>query len=309
VTGVAHGTGRARGRGVPRLRARFALAATTCALAVVAIRCAGRVVGPGGDLRVLSTDTAFTSGGVRIAVERVAPPGGGRRPAILVLHPSDGVAGSGASYVRRYAQELASHGYVAYVVHYFDRTGDTRTDDPREDAEFRVWTSTLEDAITFAQHDPAVNPARVGVFGYSLGAWMGLALGAEDRRVGAVVGIGSGFFDALRPTVRRLPPTLLLHGQDDDVVPLAKALAVDSTLRRLGVVHELVVYPGQKHGFDDAKDPDARARTLRFFDRELRPRRFFAFGRRPAAARAGGSAPAESTRAGAATGAAAGQRP
>ncbi len=260
--------------GARRRARRVAAAGALAAVATtgVAYGCAGHIAGLNPDPRVLSTDTAFTSGGARIAVERVAIPGPGRHPAVLVLHPSDGVAGSGAQYVRRYAQVLASNGYVAYVVHYFDRTGDTRTDDAREDAEFPVWTATLEDAVTFAQHDPAVNPARIGAFGYSLGAWMAVALGAEDRRVGAIVGIGTGMFDALRPTIKRLPPTLLLHGRDDDVVPLAKALAVDSTLRRLGVVHGLVVYPGEKHGFDDRVDPAARERTVRFFNRELRRR-------------------------------------
>ncbi len=254
------------------MRLSHALLAAVSATAAAALAgCAGRVIDLNPDARVGVVDTAYTSGGARIDVERFAPAARGRHPAILVLHPSDGVAGSGAQYVRRYAQELALNGYVAYVVHYFDRTGDTRTDDPREDAEFPVWTGALEDAVTFAQRDPAVNPARIGVFGYSLGGWMALALGARDRRVGAIVGIGSGFFDALRPTVRREPPTLLLHGRDDDVVPLAKALAVDSTLRQLGVPHQLVIYPGQKHGFDDATDPEARARTVRFFNRELRP--------------------------------------
>nr|MDQ6926324.1 prolyl oligopeptidase family serine peptidase [Candidatus Eremiobacteraeota bacterium] len=158
-------------------------------------------------------------------------------------------------------------------VHYFARTGDTRTNDAREDTEFPVWTATLEDAVTFAQHDPAVIPARIGVFGYSLGAWMALALGADDHRVGAIVGLGSGFFDALRPTVHRMPPTLLLHGRDDDVVPLARAMAVDSTLRRLGAVRQLVVYPGQKHSLDGDAETDGQARMVQFFNRELRPRR------------------------------------
>jgi dienelactone hydrolase len=224
---------------------------------------------------VAATDTAYASGGARVAVERFAPAGRGRHPAVLVLHPSDGVAGSGGDYVRRWAEAFAEHGYVAYVVHYFDRTGDTRTDDAREDAAFPQWTAALEDAVTFAERDPAVRPGRVGVFGFSLGAWMGLALGARDPRVGAVVGIGSGFFDALRPTVKRLPPTLLLHGRDDDVVPLGRALAVDSTLARLGVPHRLVVYPGEKHALDGGAEADAQARALRWMDREVRPRGLF----------------------------------
>lgn len=241
--------------------------------------CAGRAVDLGPDARVAAADTAYASGGRRVAVERFAPPGPGRHSAVLVLHPSDGAAGSGAQYVRRYAEDFARHGYVAYVVHYFDRTGDTRTDDPREDAAFPLWTAALEDAVTFAGRDAAVRPGRVGVFGFSLGAWVGLALGARDPRVGAVVGIGGGLFDALRPEVRRMPPTLLLHGRDDDVVPLARALAVDSTLARLGVPHQLVVYPGQKHALEDSADVDARARAVRFMDRELRRGGLFGRGR------------------------------
>lgn len=282
VTRRTRGTGRATAPAVFVRRARSLAAAAglaaACLGATLAAGCAGRVVDYSPDPRVVHTDTAYTSGGARVAVERMALRARGRRPVILVLHPSDGIEGSGAQYVRRYAQELALNGYVAYVVHYFDRTGDRRTDDPREDAAYPLWTAALADAVTFAQHDSAVNPARVGAFGYSLGAWMALALGAEDRRVGAIVGIGGGLFDSLRPAVRRLPPTLLLHGADDDVVPLARARAVDSTLRRLGVVHELVVYPGQKHGFDESADPDARARAVRFFNRELRPRRFLRLG-------------------------------
>jgi dienelactone hydrolase len=94
---------------------------------------------------------------------------------------------------------------VAYVVHYFDRTGDRRTGDAREDAVFPEWTAALRDAVTFARADPAVDTARVGALGVSLGGYMALALGAADARVGRLVVLSGGFFDALEPTVHRLP--------------------------------------------------------------------------------------------------------
>jgi len=243
-----------------------ALALAGCAPLVIAAENVG-TWGWRPDRAVSHVDTAYTSGGQRISVERFAPgAAGGRHPAVLVLHSSGGVRGPSGALVRRWADALARHGYVAYVVHYFDRTGDTRTDDAREDAAFPAWTAALEDAVTFARHDAAVDPARVGAFGVSLGGYMAIALGANDARVGRLVVLSGGFFGSLADRVRRLPPTLLLHGSDDDVVPLAEAERVARALDRLRVPHALIVYPGQGHGLDASLRPDGIARAVAFLD-------------------------------------------
>lgn len=225
--------------------------------------------------RVSRLDTAFTSGGHRIEVERFSPLAAAsmgergshaRHPAILVLHASGGLLARGGATVRSWADAFAEHGYVAYVVHYFDRTDDVRTDDAHEDATFPMWTATLRDAVTFARSDRHVDSTRVDAFGVSLGGFMALALGAEDRRVSRLVVLSGGFFNALAPDVHHLPPTLLMHGDSDDVVPIAEARRVDSTLTRLGVPHALVVYPGASHTLDDSLEPDAVRRSMRFLD-------------------------------------------
>lgn len=189
-----------------------------------------------------------------------------RRPAVLVLHSSAGMLGRSGANVRGWADAFAERGFVAYVVHYFDRTGDVRTDDAREDSIFPEWTSTLSDALSFVRRDAEVDSVRVDAFGISLGGYMALALGAADRRVSRLVILSGGFFDALVPQVRRLPPTLLLHGDADDIVPIARAQQVDSTLAHLRVPHALVVYPGGSHGLDDDLEADAMKRTLLFLD-------------------------------------------
>lgn len=254
-------------RSVTRIALGGVVAVVGCSPLVTAVTSVG-TWGWHPDHAVAHSDTAYVSGGARIAVERFAPRNDprGSHPAVLVLHSSAGVRGPAGAVVRRWADALARHGYMAYVVHYFDRTGDTRTSDSREDAVFPEWTETLEDAVTFVRRDPGVDGRRVSAVGVSLGGYMALALGAADPRVGRLVVLSGGFFNALAPTVQRLPPTLLLHGSADDVVPLREAQRVNRALARLHVPHALVIYTGQGHGLDPRSRPDGIARTFAFLD-------------------------------------------
>ena len=44
------------------------------------------------------------------------------------------------------------------------------------------------------------------------------------------------------------PPTLLIHGDKDDLVPLQQSRSMDAALAKAGVIHKLVVVPGEGHG-------------------------------------------------------------
>jgi carboxymethylenebutenolidase len=69
---------------------------------------------------------------------------------------------------------------------------------------------------------------------------------------------------------RQMPPTLLLHGEADPVVPVGEARKVDGLLERLGIPHELKIYAGQGHSFRGMAQVDALTRTLRFLNRHLK---------------------------------------
>ena len=45
------------------------------------------------------------------------------------------------------------------------------------------------------------------------------------------------------------PAVLILHGDDDQLVPLDQSQALDRALERAGVVHRLIVVAGARHGF------------------------------------------------------------
>lgn len=47
-------------------------------------------------------------------------------------------------------------------------------------------------------------------------------------------------------------PTLILHGEKDNVVNISQSRALENKLRQAGVVHDLVVYPSERHGWQGA---------------------------------------------------------
>jgi len=73
------------------------------------------------------------------------------------------------------------------------------------------------------------------------------------------------------------PPTLLIHGDADVLVPHAHSRAMEDALRAAGVITRLVTIPGGVHGADfggtgkaSPEWPDYHAETVAWFDRHLR---------------------------------------
>ena len=49
-----------------------------------------------------------------------------------------------------------------------------------------------------------------------------------------------------------MPPVLVLHGEEDRVVPASEARALEAWLAERGSPHEVVIYPGEGHHLLDA---------------------------------------------------------
>jgi carboxymethylenebutenolidase len=207
------------------------------------------------------------SGGRTIGMERFDAPAGGRRPAVLILHGADGMT-NGERY-RVGARVLASAGYHVFLPHYLDRTGERRASYATLATNFAAWTDTVLDALNVVAGAPGVDPRRLGLLGTSLGGALGLAVAADDRRVRAFANYFGFLPESVAAGARRLPPTLVLHGARDSIVPVSNAYAIEELLKRLGVPHEVHVYPDQAHGFAGAAQFDAAQRTATFFGRYL----------------------------------------
>jgi dienelactone hydrolase len=216
---------------------------------------------------VTQSRSTFDSGGQSIALDIFLPQANGHRfPAVIGLHGSAG----GHATMAEPATMLAAQCFAVYVLHYFDRTGTTAIVDQQTAVRhFPVWGKTLWDAISHIERQPQVDRQRIGLLGFSLGAYLALSVAAVDPRVKAVVEFFGGMPKEMKFFMRRLCPTLILHGDADPTVPIEEAHHLQQILEKKNIPYEMQIYPGAGHGFTGDTWQDARRRTLAFLQKYL----------------------------------------
>jgi carboxymethylenebutenolidase len=216
---------------------------------------------------IIQSQLFFQSGGKDIRLDCFLPDAKGRRlPSVIGLHGS----GGGHAGMADPADLLAGKGFAVYLLHYFDRTGTTEIDGLQTIfRHFPAWMKTLWDAVSFVAHQPQVDPDRIGLLGFSLGAYLALSAAAIDSRIQAVVEFFGGMPKEMRLFTLRLCPVLILHGEQDKTVPVEEAYHLQQILERKQIDYEMKIYPGVGHGFSSEVWRDAGLRTLAFFKKHL----------------------------------------
>lgn len=216
---------------------------------------------------ITQSQVSFESGGKGIRLDCFLPDANGQRfPAVIALHGS----GGGHASMADPASLLAEQGFAVYVLHYFDRTGTTEIDGLQTIfRHFPVWMKTLWDAVSFVAHQPQVDPERIGLLGFSLGAYLALSASAIDSRIKAVVEFFGGMPKEMKFFTRRLCPVLILHGEQDKTVPVEEAYHLQQMLEKKHIAYEIQIYPGAGHGFSGETWRDAGLRTLAFLQKHL----------------------------------------
>ncbi|HZP64438.1 MAG TPA: dienelactone hydrolase family protein [Terriglobales bacterium] len=216
---------------------------------------------------ISQSQIVFESGGKQIRVDCFFPAENGRRfPAVIGLHGS----GGGHLSMAEPASLLAGQGFAVYVLHYFDRTGTTYVDGLATIARhFPAWMKTLWDAVGFVAKQPQVDPDRIGLLGFSLGAYLALSAASIDSRVRAVAEFFGGLPKEMKLFMKRFCPVLILHGDQDPTVPVSEAYHLQELLEKKNIPYEMQIYPGVGHGFTADVWRDAGLRTLAFLNRYL----------------------------------------
>ncbi len=197
-------------------------------------------------------------------------------------------------------QYLAQQGYVVFSL---DNRGT-----PRRGAAFggalygRQGTVEVDDqlrGVAWLKSQPFVDPARIGVYGWSNGGYMTLMLLAKHDEAYACGVAGAPVTDwALYDThyterYMDLPKAneagyreasvfthvdgigahklLLIHGMADDNVLFTNSTKLMSQLQKRGTPFELMTYPGAKHGLHSSDLLHRFRLTEDFFGRCLKP--------------------------------------
>jgi carboxymethylenebutenolidase len=207
----------------------------------------------------------YQTGGKLVAAEAFYPGDNYEHPTLVVLHGSGGYRDFSAL-----AHLITSQGYAVLVPHYFETTGTYWADAQSIARHALTWAQAVADAISFAATLPLVDAQRLALVGFSLGAYIAIAVAAEDMRVKAVVEFFGGIPEPLAGRIRRLPPTLILHGDQDNVVPLSEGVRLRQLCEQRGVCVEMETYPNAGHSFPPIVMFQAAQRALEFLNRHVK---------------------------------------
>lgn len=215
----------------------------------------------------------FDSDGRRVTVLRYAASGEGIRPVVLLLHGGSGFLRFRNLY-EKHATNLASNGSHVYVVMYYsnnDHRTMTSSDRDARQTLYRErlvsWVRTTVDALDFVIARPESDASRIAILGFSQGAYVAAGAAGSDERVSALVVKYGGLPSALAEHINRMPPTLIIHGEADRVVPIEEAHDLAAFLDEIGATYALLTYPDAGHGFDNqdsAQANDSIQRTVDF---------------------------------------------
>lgn len=227
------------------------------------------------------TPTTIPSGTVTIPAELYSPTGTAPTGLVVIAYGTDGFEdtanGPWKTMIRGYGEELAKRGFFALIPDYFRKTGTTPGIPAGDVIRTRHgdWEQALLDTVAHARTLGRVDPARIGLLGFSLGGYLCLSIRAAAKPR-ALVEYFAPQFDGIGPA-GRVPHVQIHHGEEDHspATHFANAAAIEAILTLEKSVVTVFPYKGAGHGFAarDKANMDASAlsktRTLSFFAAHL----------------------------------------
>jgi carboxymethylenebutenolidase len=201
---------------------------------------------------VLSETIHYDSGGFSIEAFVAKPEGGGKHPAILLIHDSEGLNDS----IRDIAKQFAATGFLALAPDFTSRLGGTRTPGQMAQAVGQLSpnlsVADARAAFDYLQKDSEVDAVKISTVGFGWGGWRSFMLAVSVPELyRAVVYCGSSpsqSFEAVHAPV-------LAHYAQYDFRTTGNALLTEKAMTEAGKKFTYFVYPKVYHGF---YDPDVQ---------------------------------------------------
>jgi len=205
------------------------------------------------------------------------PTGKGPWPALIVIQEWWGLD----AQTKSIADRFASIGYLAFAPDLYHgelaQLGDGDTATKLMQKYGATALTDLQSLYDALKKHPDCN-GKLGSVGFCYGGRMSLSLGVTRSLDAICTFYGGGMqqvFDQL-PAIKA--PVLGLFGDKDPSIPVGTVEEFDKLLDKIGVEHEVVVYPNSGHAFFRDSDPsvykpeaakDAWKRVTKFFNKNL----------------------------------------
>lgn len=154
-------------------------------------------------------------------------------------------------------------GYQWFPIPWLDGSSEAE-----RDAGFRRSVGLLDAYLTEAMAEEGVAPERTALVGFSQGTMMSLYVGPRRAEPFAcIVGFSGRLIDgeALKREARSKPPVLLIHGDRDEMIPVAALTEARGALAEAGFAVQWHISRGIGHGIA----PDGLGLALAFLREHL----------------------------------------
>ncbi len=228
------------------------------------------------DPRLTTEEAGYDAGGTRVSGYLARQKGGGKCPAVVVIHENRGLN----PHIRDVTRRVAIEGFLAFGVDALSPQGGT----PKDEDKAREMIGALERDQTVARLGAAVgflakhpeSSGKVGAVGFCWGGGMANRLAAAGAGLGASV----AYYGATLPAevVPQVSAPLLLHYAGKDERINAGVPAFEAALKQHGKPYEVFMYEGAQHAFNNdtnaaRHDKEAASlawgRTLAFLRKHL----------------------------------------
>ncbi len=220
----------------------------------------------------------IVSGDESIGGYLALPEGGGKHPALIVIHEWWGLN----DWVKEQARKFAEQGYVSLAV---DLYRGRSTGDPAEAHELMRGmpqdraVRDLKAAFAFLAARNDVNKAKIGSVGWCMGGGLSLQLAVNEPQLAACV-VNYGAMPTDPEAIKKIQaPVLGNFGAEDRGIKVDAVNAFEKTMKAAGKSVDLKIYEGAGHAFEnpnnklgyrEAAAQDAWKRTLEFLRKNLK---------------------------------------
>ncbi|MBF8270630.1 MAG: Carboxymethylenebutenolidase [Gammaproteobacteria bacterium] len=187
------------------------------------------------------------------------------RPGILISHAW---AGRGEFECQK-ARDLAELGYAGFALDLYGKG--VLGSGPEENT--RLMTPFLQDrallqarmqrSLEIMQAQPEVDSKKAAAIGFCFGGLCVLDLARIDSNIKGVISFHGLFNPPANFKARKIKAkVLVLHGNDDPMVPVEMVTALEQELTRAGADWQIHVYGNTKHAFTNPQANDSDMGTV-----------------------------------------------